>query len=66
MIKEIRYVILKLREIYNRKMWCYCIGRAKKYECESNYKEMYIWQDKAHDHLEKQQFVTGRIRGLGL
>ena len=42
MIKEIRYVILKLRETYNRKMWCYCIGRAKKYECESNYKEMYM------------------------
>ena len=50
MIKEIRYVILKIRETYNRKMWCYCIGRAKKCECNNEFKEMYASRDRAHQH----------------
>lgn len=66
MVKEIRYVILKIRETYNLKMWCYCIGRAKKCECENNHKEKYMWQDKAHGYLEKQRFVTDRIRSIDL
>lgn len=66
MIKEIRYVILKIRETYNRKMWCYCIGRAKKCECNNEFKEMYAWRDRAHQHLEKQRYVTGRLRSIDL
>lgn len=66
MIKEIRYAILKTREIYYRNMWCRCIAKAKKCECDVNYKEMYLWKDKAKEYLERQRFVTGRIRGLDL
>lgn len=64
MIKEIKYVILKIREKYYRSMWCKCIAKSKKCECEIDYKQMYIWKDKANIYLEKQRFVNEKIRGL--
>lgn len=66
MIKEIRFVILKLRETYNRRMWHYCIGRAKKYECDRDYKESYFWAEKSRIYLDTQRFVTERLRSIDM
>lgn len=64
MLKDLRFAILKIRETYNRKMWHYCIGRAKYYECCMNEKERAFWEEEAIHYLETQQFVTERLRNL--
>lgn len=66
MIKDIRFVILKVREIYYRRMWVHSVSKEKKCECEKQYQMMYVWRDTANNYLEKQRFVTGRIREMGL
>lgn len=64
MIKDLRFAILKIRETYNRKMWHYCIGKAKYYECCRNNREMSFWEEEANQYLETQRFVTERLRSL--
>lgn len=64
MLKDLRFAILKLRETYNRKMWHYCIGRSKYYECCMNEREKSYWEEEANSYLKTQQFITDRLRKI--
>lgn len=66
MLKQIRYGVLKIREIYYRKKWLYYANKQRICERNKNYKEMYEWKDKASIFDGRRKYVIERLLRLDL
>ena len=60
-MERMKYGVLKVKELYNRWMYIYCLNKSKKFESEKNFKEMYIWKGKSRKYSERRKQLLDKI-----